>query len=153
MRNEWTRKASPNNWHSEVHLCPAVGVLWGKLFKSCILAISWHLIIILKNNFLNSEFLKVPSSCSYRSTLVTVTFIGQMFYPSQSEISFHIIKRNLILQSETLKLSVEKSFLHQFYTVFDLIPSIFFSTNLQILQLEAPRSLYSSPGYNNNISQ
>ena len=133
MRNEWTRKASPNNWHSEVHLCPAVGVLWGKLFKSCILAIFWHLIIILKNNFLNSEFLKVSSSCSYRSTLVTVTFIGQMFYPSQSEISFHIIKRNLILQSETLKLSVEKSLLHQFYS-FRPHPLDFFSTNLQILQ-------------------
>ena len=29
----------------------------------------------------------------------------------------------------------------------------FFALNHQDMKLEAPRSLYSSPGYNNNISQ
>ena len=52
--------------------------------KSCILAISWNLIIILKNTFLNNELLKTPYSDSYHSTLVTVTFIGQIFYLNQS---------------------------------------------------------------------
>jgi len=37
------------------------------------------------------SFKKVPSSHCYQCTLVTVTFIGQMFYLGQSEISFHII--------------------------------------------------------------
>ena len=59
--------------------------------KSCILAIYWHLIIILKNTFFNSEFLKVPSSHCYQSILVIVIFIDQMFRLGQSEISFHII--------------------------------------------------------------
>ena len=44
-----------------------------------------------KKTFLNSEFLKVPSSHCNQSTLVTVTFIGQILYLSQSEISFNII--------------------------------------------------------------
>ena len=59
--------------------------------QSSILAISGYLIIILKLTFLNRKFLKAPSSHCYQSTLVTVSFIGQMFYLSQSEFRFHII--------------------------------------------------------------
>ena len=40
---------------------------------------------------MNSEFFNVPSSHCYQSTIVTVTFIGHMFYLSQSEINFYII--------------------------------------------------------------
>ena len=59
-------------------MCSNGGRVW---VNSCILAISWQLIIILKKN----------SSHCYQSTLVTVTFIAQMFSLSQSEISFDIM--------------------------------------------------------------
>ena len=65
--------------------------------KSCILAYSWHLIIILKN----SEFLKAHHSHCYKSTLVTITFIflneyiPGMFYkttgPSQVTLAVRLI--------------------------------------------------------------
>ena len=65
-----------------IAMCSNGGRVW---VNSCILAISWQLITILKKN----------SSHCYQSTLVTVTFIAQMFSLSQSEISFDIIMAEL----------------------------------------------------------
>ena len=69
LRNEWIRDASP---------------MFLQLLKSCILEISWHLIIILFKSLATS------SHCDL-STLVTVTFIGQMFYlsPIKNQLSYH----------------------------------------------------------------
>ena len=58
--------------------------------KYCILAISWHPIIILKKTFF--YILSLLYRCkSGQSILVTIMFIGQMFSLRQLEISFHFI--------------------------------------------------------------
>jgi hypothetical protein len=46
---------------------------------------------LASNNNSKKQWVFKCAICYYQSTLVTVTFIGQMFYCSQSEISFHII--------------------------------------------------------------
>ena len=61
--------------------------VWGQLMhrssevnglKSCIRAVSRHLIIIIKNTFFNREFLKVSYSHCYQNKWVTVNFHWQI---------------------------------------------------------------------------
>jgi len=85
---------------------------------------------------LNSEFLKAPSSHCYQSTLVTVTFIGQKFSLSQSQINLHItaISNFSLKTGETIRFAENIASSPVFFlTVFDLTPLNVFS-HFHILQ-------------------
>jgi hypothetical protein len=132
LRNEWTWEASLGcdltyQGALMAEVLRALGFIegsrkiWGKWFKILHSSNSWHQVQCNNSNkyFLeqNSEFLKVPS---HQSTLVTVSFIGQMLYLSHSEISLHIITAESNFGVETAETTIfasvflKMSLLYQF---------------------------------------